>query len=45
MALIDPNHEEEILASVKEKYLEAFPSLADKYAAFICESADGIKLD
>ena len=45
MALIDPNYEEEILASVKKKYLEAFPSLADKYAAFICESADGVKLD
>ena len=44
MALIDPEHEEKILADVKEKYLEAFPSLADKYAAFICESADGVNL-
>ena len=45
MALIDPEYEQEILTSVKKKYLEAFPSLADKYAAFICESADGVKLD
>jgi galactokinase/galacturonokinase len=44
MALIDPEYEEEILTSVKKKYLEVFPALADKYAAFICESADGVKL-
>lgn len=44
MALIDPTYEESILHSVKEKYIAAFPHLADKYSAHICESADGVKL-
>lgn len=44
MALIDPSYEESILRSVKEKYIAAFPHLADKYSAHICESADGVKL-
>lgn len=44
MALIDPSFEESVLKNVKEKYLEHFPRLADKYSAHICETADGVRL-
>lgn len=44
MALVDPEKSEEILDSVREKYLKAFPALSDKYTAAICSSADGIAL-
>lgn len=44
MALIDPSFEEKILYNVREKYISAFPQLAEKYSAHICESADGVKL-
>lgn len=44
MALIDPAYEESILEAVERKYLEAFPNLKGKYSAYICNSADGVKL-
>lgn len=44
MALIDPDCEEEICATVKSAYLAKFPQLAEKYSAYICRSADGVKL-
>lgn len=44
MALIDPAFEESILQGVAEEYLAAFPKLAGKYSAHICQSADGVKL-
>lgn len=44
MALIDPSFEESVLQNVKEKYLEHFPRLAEKYSAHICETADGVRL-
>lgn len=44
MALIDPAYEESILEKVGHEYLKAFPALAGKYSAHICESADGVKL-
>ncbi len=44
MALIDPAYEESILEQVKRAYLKAFPSLAEKYSAHICVSADGVSL-
>lgn len=44
MALIDPSFEESVLKNVKEKYLEHFPRLAEKYSAHICETADGVRL-
>lgn len=43
MALIDPAYEEAILAKVEREYLEAFPHLAGKYSAYICNTADGVK--
>ena len=44
MALIDPAYEESVVRSVSEEYLKSFPKMEGKYAAFICSSADGIKI-
>ncbi len=44
MALIDPERSEEILASVTEQYLKAYPSLEGKYMAALSASADGVRL-
>ncbi len=44
MALIDPAYERSILEKVEKEYLAAFPDLAGKYSAYICESADGVNL-
>lgn len=44
MALIDPAFEESIKEKVEREYLKAFPLLAGKYSAHICESADGVRL-
>ena len=44
MAIIDPEKADEILKSVGEKYLEAFPELEGKYVATVCESDDGVRL-
>lgn len=44
MALIDPEYRESILEKVEREYLDAFPDLKDKYSAYICHSADGVKL-
>jgi len=43
MALIDPDCEQSILERVEREYLKAFPHLEGKYAAYICDSADGVK--
>lgn len=45
MALIDPEFAESILEKVEREYLEAFPNLKGKYSAYICGSADGVKLN
>lgn len=44
MALIDPEYEESIKATVTERYLAVFPHLADKFSVHFCETADGVKL-
>ena len=44
MAVINPDYEDKILQKVEKEYLEAFPNLKGKYSAYICESADGVKL-
>ena len=44
MALIDPAYEGPILHRVEREYLAAFPHLEGKYSAYICQSADGVKL-
>ena len=45
MALIDPAYRDSILENVERKYLAAFPELKGKYSAYICHSADGVKLN
>ena len=45
MALIDPAYRDSILENVERKYLAAFPELKVKYSAYICHSADGVKLN
>lgn len=45
MAFIDPAYEEKILEKVKREYLAEFPRLSENYSAYICESADGVRLD
>ncbi len=42
MALIDPSYEEEILEKMDREYKATFPELADKYRAYICETANGV---
>lgn len=42
MALIDPAYREDILHSVEQEYLKAFPNLEGKYMSCICHSADGV---
>lgn len=44
MALIDPSFEESILHQVETEYLAAFPALKGHYSAYICHSADGVKI-
>ena len=44
MALIDPAYASSIQRQVEESYLKVFPALKEKYAFFLCESADGVKL-
>lgn len=45
MAIIDPELEESILENVEREYLEAFPHLEGKYSAYVCATADGVKLN
>ncbi len=45
MALIDPAYEASILETVEREYLAAFPHLKGKYSAYVCETADGVKLN
>ena len=44
MALIDPEHAEEIEANVATAYLKAYPALEGKYSFYLCDSADGVAL-
>ena len=44
MALIDPEYTESILGRVEREYLKTFPELRGKYSAYICDTADGVKL-
>ena len=44
MALVDPEKVEDIKVKVTEEYLKAFPELEGRYSAYVCESADGVRL-
>ena len=45
MAIIDPKKENSIIENVRNQYIAAFPHLADKFSAHICETADGVKIE
>ncbi len=45
MALIDPERTEQIVEQVTREYTAAFPHLADKFSAHICNTADGVDLN
>lgn len=44
VALVDPARKEEAAADVREKYLQAFPHLKDRFVINFCKSADGAEL-
>ncbi len=44
MALVDPSMEEAVFRNVEEEYLSAFPALRGHYGAYVCHSADGVKI-
>ena len=44
VAIIDPEKAEDVLHTIEEKYLKAYPALEGKYIGRICHSADGVDL-
>ncbi len=44
MALVEPDKAEEVMHTVEEQYLAAFPELRDRYVSALCSSADGVDL-
>lgn len=44
MAIIDPTMRESIVKKVETEYLAEFPDLKGHYSAYICHSADGVKI-
>ncbi len=44
MAITDPDYQDSILEKVGREYIAAFSELAEKYSAYICETADGVKI-
>ena len=44
MALIDPSFKESIFEKVQKEYLSEFPALKGHYSAYVCHSADGVKI-
>ena len=44
MALIDPAYEESIFRKIEDEYLDAFPALRGRYGAYLCHSADGVRV-
>ena len=45
MAIIDPKKQDSIVETVRERYISAFPHLAEKFSAHICGTADGVKIE
>ena len=45
MAIIDPKKQDNIVETVRERYISAFPHLAEKFSAHICGTADGVKIE
>ena len=45
MAIIDPKKQDSSVEIVRERYISAFPHLAEKFSAHICGTADGVKIE
>ncbi|MBR1926346.1 MAG: galactokinase [Bacteroidales bacterium] len=44
MALIDPSFRDSVFEKVEREYLSEFPDLKGHYSAYVCHSADGVKI-
>ena len=44
IALVNPEYTNQVIEEVSKKYLESYPQFVGKYAAYVCKSADGVKL-
>ena len=44
MALVNPEYTDFVIDTVKTKYLEKFPHLAEKFSVHICKTSDGVCL-
>ena len=44
MAIVDPDKADDVIESVSTAYLKTYPQLEGKYAAAICDSANGVDL-
>ncbi len=42
LALLDPDKAQDALENIRRAYLRSFPALAERYAACLCRTADGI---
>ena len=42
LALLDPNKADTALEEIRRQYLHTYPTLADRYTACLCQTADGI---
>ena len=42
LAFLDPNKADDALEKIRRQYLRSFPALAERYAACLCQTADGI---
>ena len=44
MALVDPAYEEKIRESVTAAYGKEFPALKERFAVYVCHTADGVRI-
>lgn len=44
IALINPEYQDKIIYEISKKYLKEFPHLENKYKAYVCSTADGVRI-
>ena len=44
IALINPEYQDKIIYEINKKYLIEFPHLKNKYKAYVCSTADGVRI-
>ena len=44
MAIVDPSMEEQIREGITRKYVNAFPTLRDRFSVHFCDTADGVSI-